>query len=62
MIDEKTSWDYKIIIRGTLAMIGEKVKKTKINKTAMFVVGDVLNPGDFNPSKLYDPEFKHEYR
>jgi len=26
------------------------------------VVGDVLDPGDFNASKLYDKNFKHEYR
>jgi len=25
-------------------------------------VGDVLDPGDFNASKLYDKNFKHEYR
>ena len=59
---KKASWDDELIIRGTLANITEKVKKANINKTAMIVVGDVLDPGDFETSKLYDPEFKHEYR
>ena len=59
---KKASWEDELIIRGTLATIGEKVKKANISKTAMIIVGDVLNPGDFNGSKLYDPEFKHGYR
>jgi len=59
---KKASWEDELIIRGTLATIGEKVKKANITKTAMIVVGDVLNPGDFKASKLYDPDFKHEYR
>ena len=38
------------------------IKEANITKTAMIVVGDVLEPGDFNASKLYDKSFKHEYR
>ena len=49
-------------IRGTLADIAQKVKDANITKTAMIVVGDVLDPGEFNASKLYDKNFKHEYR
>jgi precorrin-4/cobalt-precorrin-4 C11-methyltransferase len=58
----KASWEDELIIRGTLANISEKVKKANITKTAMIVVGDVLSPGEFKASKLYDPDFKHEYR
>jgi precorrin-4/cobalt-precorrin-4 C11-methyltransferase len=61
-IVNKASWEDQLIIKGTLKDIVEKVKKVNIKKTAMIIVGDVLNPGDFNPSKLYDSEFKHEYR
>ena len=50
------------MIKGTLADIAQKVKDANITKTAMIVVGDVLDPGDFNASKLYDKNFKHEYR
>ena len=52
----------KQIIKETLKDITGKVKDTNITKTAMIVVGDVLDPGDFNASKLYDKNFKHEYR
>ena len=59
---KKATWPDQQIIRGTLADIAEKVKDANITKTAMIVVGDVLDPGDFNASKLYDKNFKHEYR
>ncbi len=58
----KATWEDQLIIRGTLANISDKVKEANITKTAMIIVGDVLNPGDFEASKLYDPNFKHEYR
>lgn len=59
---KKATWDDQEIIEGTLNDIVEKVKSANITKTAMIIVGDVLNPGDFTPSKLYDVNFKHEYR
>lgn len=59
---KKATWEDQYIVRGTLEDIADKVKKANITKTAMIVVGDVLNPGDFNASKLYDKNFKHEYR
>ena len=59
---KKATWPDQEIIRGTLSDISQKVKDANITKTAMIVVGDVLNPGDFNASKLYDKNIKHEYR
>lgn len=59
---KKATWEDQEIIKGTLKDIAEKVKKANITKTAMIIVGDVLNPGDFTPSKLYDANFKHEFR
>lgn len=59
---KKATWNDQEIIEGTLKNIVEKVKSANITKTAMIIVGDVLNPGDFTPSKLYDVNFKHEYR
>ncbi|MBQ9025613.1 MAG: precorrin-4 C(11)-methyltransferase [Methanobrevibacter sp.] len=59
---KKATWPDQEIIRGTLKDIADKVKEANITKTAMIVVGDVLDPGDFTASKLYDPNFKHEYR
>lgn len=62
VVVKKATWDDQEIIEGTLNDIVEKVKSANITKTAMIIVGDVLNPGDFTPSKLYDVNFKHEYR
>jgi precorrin-4/cobalt-precorrin-4 C11-methyltransferase len=59
---KKATWADQEIIKGTLNDIAQKVKSAKITKTAMIIVGNVINPGDFNPSKLYDADFKHEYR
>lgn len=61
-IVKKASWKEQLIIEGTLENIVEKVEEAKITKTAMIIVGNALNPGDFKASKLYDADFKHEYR
>ncbi len=57
----KASWEDEKIVMGTLKDIGEKVKKEGINKTAQILVGDFIS-GEYERSKLYDPEFTHEYR
>jgi len=59
---KKASWSDEEILRGTLKDISLKVKKSGITKTAMIVVGRVLDPGKITPSKLYDKGFSHEYR
>ena len=59
---KKASWNDQKVIRGTLEDIAFKVKEAGIEKTAMIVVGKVLDPGSITPSKLYDAEFTHEYR
>ncbi|MDP3623405.1 MAG: cobalt-precorrin-4 C(11)-methyltransferase, partial [Methanobacteriaceae archaeon] len=56
------SWPEEIVVRGNLENISKKVDDAGIKKTAMIVVGPVLDPGDFKASKLYDATFKHEYR
>ncbi|MGL4669881.1 MAG: precorrin-4 C(11)-methyltransferase [Methanobacteriaceae archaeon] len=61
-IVKKASWKDQMIIEGTLENIAEKVKEANITKTAMIIVGNALNPGNFKASKLYDADFKHEYR
>jgi precorrin-4/cobalt-precorrin-4 C11-methyltransferase len=59
---KKASWQDEMVIRGTLEDIAGKVKEADIEKTALIIVGKVLNPGDITPSKLYDAKFTHEYR
>lgn len=59
---KKASWNDQLVVKGTLNDIASKVKEAGIEKTAIIVVGNVLDPGDITPSKLYDAEFTHEYR
>ena len=57
----KVSWPDQRIIRGTLSDIGGKVSAAEIKKTAMVIVGQALEKG-IATSRLYSPEFSHEYR
>ncbi len=57
----KASWEDEKIVLGTLANIEEKVKREGIKKTAQILVGHFIE-GAYERSKLYDPEFTHEYR
>ena len=57
----KATWPDEKIVKGTLQDIAEKVKKNNITKTALIMVGEFLGK-EYNNSKLYDKDFKHEYR
>lgn len=57
----KATWEDEKIIIGTLKDIGEKIEKAGITKTAQILVGDFIE-GEYERSKLYDPNFSHEYR
>nr|WP_330400322.1 cobalt-precorrin-4 methyltransferase [Tepidibacter mesophilus] len=57
----KATWKDEQIIKGKLKNIATKVKEEGINKTALIMVGEFLGK-EYNYSKLYDKEFKHEYR
>ncbi len=59
---QKASWPDEKVVTGKLDNISEKVKIAGITKTAMIIVGDVLNQEAITPSKLYDKKFTHEYR
>jgi precorrin-4/cobalt-precorrin-4 C11-methyltransferase len=59
---QKASWPDEKIVRGKLNDISDKVHSSGITKTAMIVVGDVLDIEEITPSKLYDRGFTHEYR
>ena len=59
---QKASWPDEKIVKGKLNDISNKVQKSGINKTAMIIVGDVLEAKNITPSKLYDRSFTHEYR
>ena len=57
----KATWNDEKIIRGNIANIAEKTKKEGIEKTALIIVGDCLGD-NYELSKLYDENFKTEYR
>ncbi|CAH2212011.1 Cobalt-precorrin-4 C(11)-methyltransferase [Tepidibacter aestuarii] len=57
----KATWKEEKIVKGNLKNIAAKVKEEGINKTALIMVGEFLGK-EYNYSKLYDKEFKHEYR
>lgn len=58
---EKASWPEERVIRGTLGDIAGQVKDRGIDKTAIIIVGDVLNKS-YERSRLYHKEFGHGYR
>ena len=58
----RATWKDEKIIKGKLKDIAEKTKKEKIIKTALIIVGDVLEPREYEFSKVYDSEFTHGYR
>ncbi len=58
----RASWPDQKIVRGTLADIRDKVRAAKITRTALILVGRVLEETDFSDSKLYDPDHVHLLR
>ncbi len=59
---KKATWPDQEIVRGNLTNIAQKVHEAGFTKTAMIVVGDVLDQQSGEQSKLYDPKFAHMYR
>jgi precorrin-4/cobalt-precorrin-4 C11-methyltransferase len=58
----RATWKDQKIIKGTLGDIVNKTKESKIIKTALIIVGDVLAPTNYQFSKVYDADFTHGYR
>ena len=58
----RASWPDERIIRGTLANIREKARAAKITRTALILVGRVLDEEGFADSALYDPGHVHVLR
>lgn len=62
---EKASWPGQRIVRGMLKDLVELVAGAGIRKTALIYVGEALKASEMSlgkESKLYDKDFKHEYR
>jgi precorrin-4/cobalt-precorrin-4 C11-methyltransferase len=58
----RATWKDQKIIKGTLGNIVNRTKESKIIKTALIIIGDVLAPTDYQFSKVYDAGFTHGYR
>lgn len=59
----RASWEDEIILSGTLNDITGRVKASGIRKQAIILVGTFLTAKEGRSrSKLYDRNFKHEYR
>jgi precorrin-4/cobalt-precorrin-4 C11-methyltransferase len=58
----RASWPDEQILHGTLETIEGLVKEAGIKKHAQILVGNFLRKDLGARSKLYDPEFTHEYR
>ena len=52
----------ELILRGTLADIAAKVHATKIERTALILIGRALAPEDFRDSALYDADYRRRFR
>lgn len=57
----KASWKEEKIILGTLRDIAAKLKRAKIDRTAIILIGDFLKP-QITASKLYSKNFSHSFR
>jgi precorrin-4/cobalt-precorrin-4 C11-methyltransferase len=58
----RASWNDEKIIKGNLGNIAGKTKQSRIVKTAVIIVGDVIAPKKYEFSKVYDPGFTHGFR
>lgn len=57
----KATWPEERIIRTNLEELPEAMKQEGITKTALIIVGDVLDK-EYSKSKLYDATFTTEFR
>jgi len=58
----RASWKDEKIITGNLGDIAEKVREEKITRTAIIIIGDIINPKSYEYSRLYDKTFTHGFR
>ena len=58
----KTGWDDQMKVEGTLETIVDLVRKNKITRTALILVGGVMSPTYFDTSYLYDADQANIFR
>lgn len=58
----RVGWPDELLIRGTLETIREQVRRQKITRTALILVGRALADQEFRDSALYDAAHAHILR
>jgi precorrin-4/cobalt-precorrin-4 C11-methyltransferase len=58
----RASWPDERVIRATLGTIAGEVAETLIERTALILVGKVLQSHDFRDSALYDASYQRRFR
>ena len=58
----RASWPDQEIIRATLRTILTEIAGARPERTALILVGPVLQSSDFRDSALYDPDYRRRFR
>jgi precorrin-4/cobalt-precorrin-4 C11-methyltransferase len=58
----RASWPDERIVRGSLGDIADRVAEEPIERTALILVGHVLEAQDFRASALYDGDYQRRFR
>ena len=58
----RATWPEQRVVRGTLGSIAEALASEPAERTAMVLVGPALDPGHFQDSALYDPDYRRRFR
>ncbi len=62
VIAYRATWPDELYIRTTLADMKAEVRKAKLTRTALIMVGPVLGDVQFRDSSLYDADYAHVLR
>lgn len=62
VIAYRATWPDELYIKTTLAEMKEEVRKHKITRTALILVGPVLGEVEFRDSDLYNADYSHVLR
>jgi len=58
----RATWPDEAVLRGRLSTIAGIVREAKVTRTALILVGRVLEAEAFSDSALYDPTHRHLFR
>ena len=58
----KATWEDEKTCVCTVGTLAETARKNQITKTALMIVGDVVEHSHYQRSELYNPEFTTEFR